>query len=114
RRGHTRLFTTIDASIPHPFIQRADMDTEVACDLRERDISITVLGHTDHIIAELLGKRFRHDDILPDQPSQASHTSCHLSLQQTPGRPGPPPPPTCTIYADDTTNSKPTDNNPPA
>ena len=49
------------------------MDTEVLRDLRERDLRITVLRDADHVVAELLGERLGHDDILPGQPSRASH-----------------------------------------
>src|SRR5699024_4086009 len=31
-------------------------------------LRVTLLRHTNHIIAELLGKRLRHGDILPGQP----------------------------------------------
>ena len=46
------------------------MDTEVLRDLRESDIRVAVLHDADYIVAELLGKRLGHDDILPGQPSR--------------------------------------------
>ncbi|WP_217896036.1 hypothetical protein, partial [Leucobacter sp. 7(1)] len=36
----------------------------------ERDFWITVLRNADHVVAELLGERLGHDDILPGQPSR--------------------------------------------
>src|SRR5699024_4320898 len=68
RARHTRLLTTLDASLTHPLVQSPDMNSEVLRDLRERDLRITLLRNTDHVIAELLGKRLRHADILPGQP----------------------------------------------
>ena len=59
------------------------MNTEVLRDLRERDLRITLLRDTNHVVTELLGKRLGHDDILPGQPSGASHLRCHLSVQQS-------------------------------
>src|SRR5690606_34348970 len=66
---HTRLFTALDASLTHPLVQSPDMNSEVLRDLRERDLRVTLLRDTDHVIAELLGKRLGHGDILPGQPS---------------------------------------------
>ena len=59
------------------------MNSEVFRDLRERDLRITALRDPDHVIAELLRKRLGHDDILPGQPTRASHLRCHLIVQQS-------------------------------
>ena len=60
------------------------MNPEIPRDLRQRNIGVTVQSNPHHIIAELSGKRLRHDDILPGQPPRASQISCHLPVQQTP------------------------------
>lgn len=54
--------------MPHPLVESADIYTEVLSDLRERDVGIAVLRDADHVVAELLGKRLGHDDILPGEP----------------------------------------------
>lgn len=85
-RGHARLLTGFDPSLTHPLVQRADMETEVLRDLSQRDIRITIQSDTNDILAELLGKRLGHTDILPGQPSQLATsdvtTPCSRPLPQ--------------------------------
>ena len=83
RAGHSGLLATFDAGFAKPLVQSADVHAEVFRDLRERDIRFTGLRHTNDIVAELLGKRLGHDDILPGQPLWASQLRCHLSVQQS-------------------------------
>ena len=58
----TRLAALFDVGQLQPPLQAGRGDTEVLRDLRNRGIALT--GDRDHIAAELLGERFRHDDIL--------------------------------------------------
>src|SRR5699024_820021 len=66
----TRLFAGFDAGLTHPLVESSDMDAEVFRDLREGDVWVAVLRDPDDVVAELLGERLGHDDILPGQPSR--------------------------------------------
>jgi len=60
------------------------MDPEVLRDLLQIDIRTPVTSDPHNVVAELLGIRLRHSDILPAQPLRTRAGSCHLSVQQTP------------------------------
>ncbi|MCT1803750.1 hypothetical protein M3B51_13285 [Kocuria carniphila] len=63
-----RLLAALDPRLTNPLIEGPDMNAEVLRDLRERHVRITILNNVDHVVAELLGERLGHDDILPSQP----------------------------------------------
>src|SRR5690606_10303983 len=66
----TRLFAGFDAGLTHPLAESSDMDAGVLRDLREGDVWVAVLRDAHHVVAELLGERLGHDDILPGQRSR--------------------------------------------
>lgn len=63
-----RVAADLNAGLPHPLIERPDMDAAVFRDLRGSDVRLTVLGDADHVVAELFRERLGPDDILPGQP----------------------------------------------
>src|SRR3954471_12032173 len=60
------------------------MHPEITGDLLDRHPLFAVASDPHDVVAELLGIRPCHGDILPARPPWASDLRCHLSVQQTP------------------------------